>query len=259
MKSNSETGNWKTLSAFEQLIVIITALGTAYNPSQTLIKLATLLAQYATGKAAMDTYFAKNTTYNNATNTREIAFAAVKLLCTRILGGFESSGAKEQTVKDLKHYIRKIRGQRAGSNKPSDDETAKTASPDAATNDSTTNDESAKSHSAAQLSYDSIIEHFANIIEILLAESTYSPNESDLKVTALQATLADLKAKNTAVISAYTNLTNARINRDKVLYAEGTGIVDVAKEAKYYIKSIYGAQSPQYKQVTKLIFRKPSK
>ena len=255
MKSNSETGNWKTLSAFEQLIVIITALGTAYNPSQTLIKLATLLAQYATGKAAMDTYFAKNTTYNNATNTREIAFAAVKLLCTRILGGFESSGAKEQTVKDLKHYLRKIRGKRAGSLKTISTDASKAISTDATPDATVTTEVSEKQHSTAQLSFDSLIEHFANIIEVLAAEATYTPNESDLKVTALQATLADLKAKNTAVMTAYTNLTNARINRDKILYGEDTGIVDTAKEVKSYVKSIYGVTSPQYKQVNSLHFR----
>jgi hypothetical protein len=79
-----------------------------------------------------------------------------------------------------------------------------------------------------------------------------APNEADLKVTALYNAL---KAKNTAVVNATTPLSNARISRNNILYNANTDLVDIALDTKTYIKSIYGATSPQYKQVSKLEFK----
>ena len=44
-------------------------------------------------------------------------------------------------------------------------------------------------------------------------------------------------------------LSNARISRNDILYKANTGLVDIALDTKTYIKSLYGATSPQYKQV----------
>ena len=45
----------------------------------------------------------------------------------------------------------------------------------------------------------------------------------------------------------------------KVEYNENTGLVDVALDSKTYIKSIFGATSPQYKQISKLRFIRPKR
>ena len=63
-----------------------------------------------------------------------------------------------------------------------------------------------------------------------------------------------MSTKNTAVINATTDLSNARINRNKVLYFKSTGLYDIAQEVKKYVKSVFGASSPQYKQVSKIKF-----
>lgn len=42
--------------------------------------------------------------------------------------------------------------------------------------------------------------------------------------------------------------------RNVLLYKEITGITDVANAVKVYIKSVFGATSPQYKQVSSLKF-----
>jgi hypothetical protein len=64
--------------------------------------------------------------------------------------------------------------------------------------------------------------------------------------------LTDLRAKTADVINATTSLSNARIQRDEALYATGTGLIETARDVKYYVKSIFGATSPQYKQVSAL-------
>jgi hypothetical protein len=89
-----------------------------------------------------------------------------------------------------------------------------------------------------------MIDHFAQLIATLTAEPKYIPNENELKVATLNTMLTDLRAKNTAVINATTALSNARIARDKALYAETTGMVDTALDVKQYVNPCSEQQAP---------------
>lgn len=62
-------------------------------------------------------------------------------------------------------------------------------------------------------------------------------------------------AANDAVTAAATPLSNARITRNDELYGTDTGLCDLAGLVKKYVKSLYGADSPQYKQISGLEFR----
>ena len=108
--------------------------------------------------------------------------------------------------------------------------------------------------SSSQLSFDSRIDNLDKLIKLLTSVTAYAPNEADLKVTALTTLLTDLKAKNTAVITAEAPLVNARIARNDVLYKAGTGLVDTSVDVKTYVKSVFGATSPQYKTISGLKF-----
>ena len=83
----------------------------------------------------------------------------------------------------------------------------------------------------------------------------YNPNEEELKISTLTALYEDLKAKNTAVVETTTPLSNARIARNDIMYKPLLGLVDISFDTKVYIKSLFGASSPQYKQVSKLEFK----
>jgi hypothetical protein len=109
-----------------------------------------------------------------------------------------------------------------------------------------------KTASVAQTGFDNMIDHFARLITLLTAEPKYLPNEEALQLPSLNALLADLKAKNASVIEVTPALSNARIARDKLLYAENTGVVDTALSVKLYVKSLFGASSPEYKQISGL-------
>ncbi len=86
--------------------------------------------------------------------------------------------------------------------------------------------------STSQQSYDQQIQHLAGIISVLQTEPTYAPNENDLKIVTLIAKQADLTAKNSAVATAYTNVSNSRIARDTIIYGTDTGLFDIATEVK---------------------------
>ena len=62
-------------------------------------------------------------------------------------------------------------------------------------------------------------------------------------------------AKNTAVATAYASISNSRIARNETLYSSSTGLVETANEVKKYIKSVFGASSPQFAQVKGIQFK----
>ena len=95
----------------------------------------------------------------------------------------------------------------------------------------------------------------SRLVELLGKEAAYKPNETDLKVSALEALLAKMKGANSTVAGAYTDYRNALAGRDAFLYNDLTGLVQLSKQVKLYVKLVYGAQSAQYKQVSGLAFK----
>ncbi|MGE0076603.1 MAG: hypothetical protein AB7S48_01960 [Bacteroidales bacterium] len=104
------------------------------------------------------------------------------------------------------------------------------------------------------MSYDSRLDNFDRLIKLLSSITAYAPNETDLKVESLTALYNDLKTKNMAVLNAETPLTIARLSRNEVLYKTNVGIVDISVDVKNYVKSVFGATSPQYKLISNLKF-----
>jgi hypothetical protein len=245
MSSTSETGHGKNVANLEDLISFCTGYGTAYNPSKNSIKLPALNTLFTNSKNSLLSVSTASTAFNNAVNARVIVFEPLKKLTTRILNALEATDASKQTVDDFKTIARKIQGKRA-----SDKIVTVVDDP------STPENEAQKSISASQQSYDNLIDHLSKVKDLLTAEPLYIPNETDLKLTAINTLIADMKTKNTAVITATTALSNSRIVRNDTLYKAITGLVDIAQEVKKYVKSVFGAKSSQYKQVSGLQFRK---
>ena len=243
MASTTETGHAKNVANFEQLTIDCTALGTSYNPSNPAIKLTALTAQLTSAKsniAAVNTAHAAN---SNAIAARDVVFSPLSKLSTRILNSLKASGTTVQVDDSAQTLVRKLQGRRATAKLT--DEEKKTA--EAA-------GKSVTEISSSQMSFDNRLDNLDKFIKLLTSVTLYAPNEADLKVAALTATYNDLKAKNLAVVNSETALTNARIARDVVMYADNTGMVDISVDVKSYVKSIYGATSPQYKQISKLKF-----
>jgi len=243
MASTTETGHAKNVANYEQLTIDCTALGTSFNPSNPLIKLTALTAQLASGKSSIATVNSAQAANSNAIAARDVAFSPLSKLSTRILNSLKASGTTVQVDESAQTLVRKLQGRRATAKLT--DEEKKTA--EAA-------GKSVIEISSSQMSFDNRLDNFDKFIKLLTSVTLYAPNEADLKVVALTATYNDLKAKNLAVLNSETALTNARIARDAIMYADNTGMVDISVDVKTYVKSIYGATSPQYKQISKLKF-----
>ena len=244
MASTSETGHAKNVANFQDLQSFCTGYGAAYNPTKPTITLAALTTKHTEALAAQASLNSSQPTLTNAVNQREIIFTPLEKLATRLQSAVAASDVSAQFINDVKTLTRKLQGRRATPKK--------TPIPD---NPATPQNESSKSISASQLSYDSLVENFSKLIELLSAQPAYKPNETELTTAELTNLLNSMKAANTAVVDATTVVSNARISRNNVLYNETTGMLKVAETVKLYVKSVFTASSPQYKQVSKIKFR----
>ena len=240
MPSTSETGHAKNVANFQDLISFVTGYGATYNPNKNALKLPQLIALHTASQASIADVVTKNTVYNNKVNERVVAFKDLKSLSTRLINALQTTDATPEKVADAKAFNKKMQGVRAKAvDTPADPNTP-----------------APNTISTSQQSYDQQIQHLAGIISVLATEPSYAPNEAELQIATLTAKQADLTAKNSAVATAYTNVSNSRIARDTTIYDTDTGLFDIASEVKKYVKSVFGATSPQFAQIKGIEFTK---
>ncbi|GAW89280.1 hypothetical protein FPS14_contig00018-0036 [Flavobacterium psychrophilum] len=216
MASTSEVGHAKNVANFQDLIEFVTGYGATYNPSKNSLKLPQLVALKATAETKLTDVISKNTNYNNKVNERMVAFSNLKSLSTRLVNALQTTDATTQTINDAKTFNRKMQGKKASASQTPTDPNA----PAPAT------------ISTSQQSYDQLIQHLTGLKSVLEEEPSYTPNETELQVATIDAKIADLTAKNTAVSTAYTNISNSRISRNETLYTSDNGIFETASEVK---------------------------
>ena len=238
----AETGHAKNVANFEEMISFCVGYGGGYKPTNAVIELAGLQAALAGAQGAIDDVTTGIVEWKVKVNGRENEYAGVGKLATRVVSSYAASGVTANAVEDMQGFARKIAGARK--NKIEVD-------------DPNTPENEAAHNSVSQRSYSNVAEHFDAMIEMAKSEPLYAPNEADLAVVALEAKSAAMKAANLQVTDKVTALSNDRITRNDVLYGETDGICELARLVKLYVKSAFGATSPQYKQISGLEFTKP--
>jgi hypothetical protein len=239
MASTSEVGHAKNVANFQDLIEFVIGYDTNYNPSKNSLKLAELNALKKEAEIKLAEVITKNTDYNGKVNERFLAFSNLRSLSTRLVNALQTTEATKQTIDDAKGFNRKIQGKKASKPEVSSDPNAPAP----------------KTISSSQQSFDQLIQHLSALKEVLKSEPSFTPNETDLQVTALEAKINDLTQKNTSVATAYTSVSNSRINRNKTLYTKENNLVETASEVKKYVKSVFGAKSPEFAQISGLNFK----
>ena len=236
----SETGHAKNISNFAQVISIVSGLGASYDPNNPLIELANLQTKLAALQTAFSAVAPLAATETLAVNDRVAVFEPLSKLVTRISNASAVNINDPLFADNLRTIVLKLQGRRAGQ----------------VVNNPENADEPPKTSSASQMSYDNRLAHFVELITLLDTQGSYNPNEADLQIPALQTLLAEMQTKNAAVINATIAVQNARIARDEIAYNDTDGILALANLVKKYVKSLFGANSPQYKQLTALQFRR---
>lgn len=197
---------------------------------------------YVNSNASLETINTTKPIYIDAVNKRQAIFQLMEKLSTRIINAFDSTETvTDKMVDNAKTIIRKVRGVRASK---------KILNPAP---------EDAKQISASQQSFTQQLEHFSKLISLIASESTYNPNETELKNAQLATFKTQITTANTNAITATTPYLHAIENRNKLLYIDKTGLADIVLEVKKYVKSVSAITLTEFRQISGLKFRRPPK
>jgi hypothetical protein len=250
MSSTSDSGHAKNVANLSKLNQIIITFGGNYNPANKHINLASLQALQSNADQKLLQVNTALSNWKNATNKREIAFQGLDKFSTKLLASLQSMDVAEQTVDDFKALVKKVRG----TSKLTKADAGKTSPDPALADPSNPTPIVEAGNSNSQQSFDNKIEHFGKMVLTLQNERLYTPNEAGFSVADLGSKLTELGTLNDEANASSANLKAARIDRNTYFYAKGTGVLDIVKQTKAYIKSLYGATSQQYKATNAIKF-----
>jgi len=238
-----ESGHTKTVANFEQTIIILTALGAVYNPSQTLIALAALQTKLTEGKSALASVDAAEAIKRVKVNEIQAEAEDLEKFMVNIKRTVEVDLNDAAFTAEIQSVVNRLRPQGRDTGLPDDP-----ATPD--------KDESRTHHSTSQRSRDNQIAALADIIALLRTRADYNPNAAAYKLPAIETRYAALAAKNNAAKEAFADLGNRIDARDAVLYDNETGILKLVKLIKNQLAVNPGRESAAYRQIAALEFRR---
>lgn len=240
MSTLSETGHARNAARFDELIESITTF--SYDPAKESLKLESMKTMSKDCMVVLKEVSRTLALYKAAVDARQPMFEMMNRHISRILSILQSSDVSAETIETFKSIARKISGRRATPGKSLKEDSAEGIE--------------VRSISSSQRSYDNQLENFNLFIEQLIGTPGYKPNETELKPEYLQKMAEDLKKKNADVVSARTALKDARGKRDNLMYRKESGLIDVALDAKAYIRGAFGPSSSEFRKVSKLEFRR---
>jgi hypothetical protein len=229
--SKSETGNAKNAANFAELIIAIQSFGTAYNPSSESLTIPNLEALRNNANSALVALQKADSIYRDTVEKRQLAFEKMSFLTTRITGALNASGIDDKVKEEIASHTRKIKGVRASKEK----------------------DENGRS--VSQMGFDNRIHNFRQLAIRVAGIPEYKPNESDITLESLNLYIDTLSSITSDVQRAQTEVDKARRERDRIMYAERTGLVDVAYRVKEYVKSVFSSKSKEYRAISGMAFK----
>ena len=239
MPSISEIGHAKNVANLQKLTEQINVY-TLYNPPVDNLKIVNLQSLYTNSTTKLNEVEDKRNANKNAITLRQSAFENLKSTCTRIINQLEILGLPQGTLDQAKSLNRTIQGNQKKTTTPSEE-----------------GKEAPKTVSTSRQSYTQQAENFGILLQLLGTIPAYNPNEEELKLANLTTFQTSLVNVTQAVDQTEAELNNKLIERDQILYADGTGLYTIVQNVKKYVKSLYGATSPQYTNVSAIKFTTP--
>lgn len=236
MSSTSEVGHAKNVANLQKITQQVSTYS-LYNPPVDNISVASLQALYTAANAKLTEVGDKKNANKNAIVARQSAFEDLKSTCTRIMNLLEILGLPQGTLDQAKSLNRSIQGSSKKTTTPPED-----------------GKEAPKSSSTSRQSFTQQEDNFGLLVQLLGTIPNYTPNEEDLKLANLTTYHQSLESATETVDQTEAQLNTKMIERDKILYAEETGLYTIVMNVKKYVKSLYGATSPEYTDVSAIKF-----
>jgi hypothetical protein len=240
MSQISETGHAKNTANAKLVINYITQLGTVYQPSNADIEVPVLKSLYQAAYDQMQIVNISLPQYKLAAKERALVFSPIIKKLAKLRKAYKSTkGVTKDQLELFMTISRKFKGVRK--------KTGETpASPETEQNQ----------HSVAQTSYDQRANTFSELIELLQSTPNYTPNEVEYQITTLQNEKNQMMDATDKVGDTFFPLSRARTKRNEVMYTNELNLVDTFNTAKDYISTILNTNSPEYKAIAKLKFKK---
>jgi len=237
MSNQNETGHAKNVANFEMLIEQVKTY-TAYNPSIDNLKIPNLTTLYNSALSSLNSVKEKRIANKNAIAVRQDIYESLKPKTTRIINQLDILGLNKTTIDQAKSLNRLIQGSKKTSNHNQEDEF-----------------ETSTTKSTSRQSYTQTAENFSKLLQLITTIESYNPNTEDLKLENLTIYHTSLVDATQTVNQTEAELNTALISRNTILYKEASGLHDIALNVKKYVKSVYGASAPEYRNVSKIEFR----
>lgn len=222
----------ENIDRFRNIIIRCSGFGALYKPSNPKLSIVNMNLQLETAKQLDEEYGVAYIATKNPINDRQDLIAELVKRVRRIKNMVLSTEASKSTKRDIVAMADKFTGDKVRKKKPKDGKPAK------------------KWVSNSHLGVDMRLGTFQFLVEVLRIEPNYTPNEPILKIEALDAAAQSLENLNNAVNNANSLATTKRIDRDKALYLEDDGLVDVSLQCKKYVRALFGARSEEAKSVS---------
>ncbi|MCX2681466.1 hypothetical protein OOZ15_16040 [Galbibacter sp. EGI 63066] len=252
MNQTYETGHAINVANLQKMIEQISVFG-AYNPSVEELKKENLTQLYTKATEVLNKVEEKRTINKQAIHARQDAYEELRPTTTRIVNHLDilnlpdGDFAQAKSLNNLIHGNRKRGG--ALKKDPVDvfsDEPAGVGAKGTTTTVST-----------SRQSYTQLADNFSKLLQLLENIPSYNPNIEELKLEELKNFQTTMVESTKAVDQTEAELNAALIERNELLYAEDTGLYDIALDVKKYVKSVYGATAPEYTKVSGIKFTNP--
>lgn len=237
MASTSEKGHAKNIANAALIINYATQFGANYNPSNGKIKVNNLQTVLDLARTKFQETLDLIPPYTLAVNNRENVFAPLNKKVSAVRKVLKATeGVTPNLMDDYQTISRRLSGARKKAINP--------------------NNEDAVYYSTSQLSYDQRASNFNQLINLLKNVPNYSPNETQFQIATLEAERDEMLAATNSVNNAYIPLTNARTNRNEVMYLGNDNLFDIFMTAKTYLQTIVQKKSTVYRAISQLKFTK---
>lgn len=240
MASSSEVGHAKNVANLQKITQQVMTYP-LYNPSVSDISIASLQTLYTSASAKLTEVEQKRNANKNAITARKTAFKDLKSTCTSIINHLDILSLAEGTLNQAKSLNNSIQGGANKKAKPVEE-----------------GKEEPKSISTSRQSFTQQTENFGIMVQLLETLPSYNPNEDHIKLQNLTPYHQALKSATLAVDQTESELNSKMIERDKMFYTDETGLYAIAQKIKKYVKSVYGASSPEYSNVSRIKFTNQS-
>lgn len=237
MSKQYETGNAKNVANLQKLIEHI-SLYTDYNPPVENLKTDKLNTLYTTALNMLTAVEEKRNAKKNAIYERQEKYRILKSTATRIINQLEILNLSEGVLAQAKYLKNLICG-----TKKKKKETNEVLG------------EEKKTISTSRQSFTQLADNFSKLIQLLTTVITYNPNLEELKLANLILYHTTLVESTKKVDQTEAALSAKLIERNTILYKSETSLYAIAQNVKKYVKSVYGASSPEYTNISKINFR----